>query len=146
MIYFGMGPKRGEDGVLAITFPLGDAKLPGMAAADIGPCAYAIFKSGTSMVGKTVRIAGGLLTGSEMAKSLSRALGQEVRYNAVTPDAYRGFGFPGAEDLGNMFQAVAEFPRPFGSPEELAATRTLNPGLHSFDEWLAENGTRIPLE
>ena len=28
-IYFGMGPKRGEDGKLALTFPMGDAKLPG---------------------------------------------------------------------------------------------------------------------
>ena len=39
-IYFGMGPKRGEDGKLAITFPMGDAKLPGIAAEDIGKCAY----------------------------------------------------------------------------------------------------------
>jgi hypothetical protein len=30
MIYFGAGPKRGEDGVLAITFPMGDKKLSGI--------------------------------------------------------------------------------------------------------------------
>ena len=32
-----------------------------------------------------------------------------MRYNAVSPEAYRGFGFPGAEDLGNMFQFYADF-------------------------------------
>jgi uncharacterized protein YbjT (DUF2867 family) len=31
-IYFGMGPKKNQDGLLAITFPMGDKKLPGIAA------------------------------------------------------------------------------------------------------------------
>jgi uncharacterized protein YbjT (DUF2867 family) len=35
-IYFGMGPKKGPDGKLAITLPMGDKKLPGIAAEDIG--------------------------------------------------------------------------------------------------------------
>jgi hypothetical protein len=33
-IHFGMGPKKGPDGKLAITFPMGDKKLPGIAAED----------------------------------------------------------------------------------------------------------------
>jgi hypothetical protein len=37
-IHFGMGPAKGPDGKLAITFPLGDKKLPGIAE-DIGKCA-----------------------------------------------------------------------------------------------------------
>src|SRR5580692_8926078 len=39
-IYFGMGPQPGPDGKLAITFPMGDKKMTGIAAADIGKCAY----------------------------------------------------------------------------------------------------------
>ncbi|MCH8155646.1 MAG: NmrA family NAD(P)-binding protein, partial [Proteobacteria bacterium] len=35
MIYFGMGPQRSPDGTLAITFPMGDKKLPSIAAEDI---------------------------------------------------------------------------------------------------------------
>jgi hypothetical protein len=31
-IHFGMGPRRGADGRLAITFPMGDKRLPGIAA------------------------------------------------------------------------------------------------------------------
>ena len=108
-IHFGMGPKKGPDGVLAITMPMGEGKLPGIAAADIGRSAYGIFKKGPELVGKTVGIAGEHLTGAEMAAALGRALGQEVRYNDVPPEVYRGFGFPGADDLGNMFQFKRDF-------------------------------------
>jgi uncharacterized protein YbjT (DUF2867 family) len=146
LIYFGMGPKPGEDGTLAITFPLGDAKLAGIAAGDIGGCAYGIFDAGSEMIGKTVGIAGGHLSGVEMAASLSKALGKEVRYNAVSPAVYRAFGFPGAEDLGNMFQFNAEFSDEYCAARDLDATRRLNPDLHTFDSWLEENITKIPLD
>src|SRR5579859_2400413 len=52
-IHFGMGPKKGADGKLAITLPMGDKKLPGIAAEDIGKTAYAIFERGKEMIGKT---------------------------------------------------------------------------------------------
>jgi uncharacterized protein YbjT (DUF2867 family) len=144
-IHFGMGPKKGPDGVLAITLPMADRKLPGIAAEDIGRCAYGIFRKGSDYAGKTVGIAGGHLTGAEMAAAFTVALGQEVRYNDVPPDVYRGFGFPGAEDLGNMFQFYAEFGDYFTGIRDIAAARALNPALQSFDTWLARNKDRIPL-
>jgi len=39
LIHFGMGPKKGPDGKFAFTLPMGDKKLPGSAAEDIGKCA-----------------------------------------------------------------------------------------------------------
>ena len=110
-IGFGMGPTRGADGKLAITLPMGDKKLPGIAAEDIGRSAYGIFKKGLSTVGKYIGIAGEHLSGAEMAAAFGSVLGEEVRYNAVPPAVYRGFGFPGAEDLGNMFQYKSDFER-----------------------------------
>jgi uncharacterized protein YbjT (DUF2867 family) len=145
-IYFGMGPKRGPDGKLAITLPMDDKKLPGIAAEDIGGCAYGIFERGGEYIGKTVGISGEQLTGAEMAAALSRALGQEVRYNSVTPEAYRGFGFPGAEDLGNMFQFKRDFNDYFCGVRDPTVARSLNPSLHNFAQWLAENKSRIPLD
>ncbi len=145
-IHFGMGPKKGPDGVLAITMPMGGGKLPGIAAADIGKAAYGIFKKGPALTGKTVGIAGEHLTGAEMAAALGRALGQEIRYNDVPAEAYRGFGFPGAEDLGNMFQFKRDFQDVFCGARPVDKTRELNPSLQSFDAWLAENKDRIPLE
>src|SRR6185436_2122320 len=69
-IYFGMGPKKNADGTLSITMPMGDRKLPGIAAEDIGRCALGIFKRGGEMIGKTVAIAGDHLSGAEMAAAL----------------------------------------------------------------------------
>ena len=146
LIHFGMGPKPGPDGVLAFTLPMGQKKLPGIAVEDIGRCAYGILKAGKPYIGKTVGIAGEHLSGGEMAAALTRVLGQEVRYNAVTHDAYRGFGFPGAEDLGNMFQFKHDFEEAFREPRKLDVTRRLNPSLQSFEIWLAENKNRIPIE
>jgi uncharacterized protein YbjT (DUF2867 family) len=144
-IYFGMGPKKGADGKLAITLPMGNKKLASMAAEDIGKTAYAIFEEGEEMIGKTVGIAGGHLTGDQMAKSLSKALGQQVTYNAVSPATYRAFGFPGADDLGNMFQFNSEFEQDCCDARNISGTKSLNPELQTFDRWLGENKSRIPL-
>jgi uncharacterized protein YbjT (DUF2867 family) len=146
LISFGMGPKRGPDGKLAFTIPMGDKKLPGIAAGDIGKCAFGIFKKGSQYIGKTIGIAGEILTGAEMAAALGKALGEEVRYNAVSPEEYRGFGFPGAEDLGNMFQFKRDFEKVFCGARDLALSRALNPSLQTFEEWLARNKDRIPIE
>jgi uncharacterized protein YbjT (DUF2867 family) len=145
-INFGMGPRPGADGDLAITFPLGNNKLPGIAAEDIGKCAYAIFQRGGEFFGRTVGIAGEHLTGAEMAAALTKALGEHVNYNAVPPEVYRSFGFPGADDLGNMFQYNAEFEREFCGARDTGFTRSLNPALQTLETWLERNKHRIPLE
>jgi len=144
-INFGMGPQRGPDGRLAITFPMGDKKLPAIAAEDIGKCAYAIFKRGNEFIGKTVAIAGEHLTGSEMAAEFSRVLGQEVVYNSVSPDLYRGLGFPGSDDIGNMFQFKRDFEEYFTGVRNPSVARGLNPELQDFKTWLSRNISRIPI-
>ena len=146
LIYFGQGPKKGPDGKLAITFPMGDKKIPGIAAEDIGKCAYGIFKKGREFIGKTVGIAGEHLTGAQMAEALSKALGQEVGYNDVSPEVYRAFGFPGAEDLGNMFQFKRDFEQDYCGARNPDVARGLNPSLQTFAGWLAQHKSRIPLE
>lgn len=144
-IHFGMGPQPGPDGVLGITMPMGDQKLPGIAAADIGRCAYGLFKAGDEYVGKTVGIAGEHLTGADMAAAMSKALGTTIRYNDVSPEVFRGFGFPGADDLGNMFQFNRDFSADFCAARSTEFSRKLNPALMSFDQWLAGFGAAIPL-
>jgi uncharacterized protein YbjT (DUF2867 family) len=146
LIYFGMGPKKGPDGKLAITYPMGDKKLPGIAAEDIGKCALGIFKKGREFIGKTVGVAGEHLTGAQMATALAKAMNQEVRYNDVPPEVYRSFGFPGAEDLGNMFQFKRDFQEVFCGPRHPSVARALNPSLQTIAGWLAQNKSRIPLE
>lgn len=145
-IYGGMGPQKGPDGKLAITLPLGDKKFPGIAAEDIGKCAYGIFKQGREYIGKTVGIAGEHLTGGQMADALTRALGQEVRYNDVPPDVYRSSGVPGAEEIGNMYQFSRDFEHVICGARNVDLARALNPSLQTFDQWLTLNKSRIPLD
>ncbi len=145
-IYFGSGPKRGPDGTLALIMPMADAKLPGIAAEDIGRCAFGIFQRGEELIGRRVGIAGEHLSGAEMAAKLTRALAQPVSYNDVPADVYRSFGFPGADDIGNMFQFNRDFTREFRTPRDVAFARSLNPALQDFDAWLAANKDKIPLD
>jgi uncharacterized protein YbjT (DUF2867 family) len=144
-IYFGAGPKPGPDGQLLLTLPMGDKKLPGIASEDIGKCAYGVFKRGSEFIGKEIAVAGEHLTGTEMAEKMSRAIGKPVRYNPVSPAVYRSFGFPGADDMGNMFQFKRDFNADFCKPRDPAFARSLNPALQTFDQWLAVNAKRIPL-
>jgi uncharacterized protein YbjT (DUF2867 family) len=146
LIHFGMGPKRGPDEKLAITFPMGNRKLPGVASDDIGKCAYSIFKKGPEFIGKTVGIAGEHLTGAQMAAALTNAIGEEVRYNDVPPEMYRSFGFPGADDLGNMFQFKRDFEHIFCGARDIGIARSLNPSLQTFQAWLDANKSRIPID
>lgn len=76
---------------------------------------------------------------------MTGAFGRPVRYNAVTPEQCRAFGFPGAEDLGNMFQFTCEFNEAFCGPRDPSVARSLNPALQTFETWLARNKNRIPL-
>jgi len=146
LIHFGMGPKPGADGTLNFVLPMGDRRLPGIAAEDIGRCALGIFDQGEDVIGDRIGVAGEHLTGAKMAAALTHALGREVRYQAVEPDVYRSFGFPGADDLGNMFQYKRDFEAEFCGARDLDLSRALNPQLQTFAQWLARNAGRIPLE
>lgn len=144
-IHFGMGPRAGENGDLVLAMPLGGAKLPGISAEDIGRAAYGIFKEGPSTVGQRIGVAGESLSGEDVASKMSRALGRPVHFVDVPFNTYRGLGFPGAEDLGNMFQFQAMLGDEFQGYRDAARTRVLNPALLDFDAWLAANASRIPI-
>lgn len=145
LVHFGMNPQPGPDGKLIIAFPMDDKRLPGIAAEDIGRCAYGIFKAGDAYVGQTVGIAGEALSGEQMAAALTRTLGKPIGFYPITPEAYRALGFPGADDLGNMFQFKRDFNDEFVGARSVELSRKLNPGLLSFDAWLQKYGPRIPL-
>jgi uncharacterized protein YbjT (DUF2867 family) len=145
-IYFGSGPKRGDDGKLALTLPIGESKMAGIAAGDIGKCAHGIFKKGVELVGRKIGVAGEHLTGQQMADALTKALGEEVVYKKISAATYRSFGFPGAEDLGNMFQFYDEFEKEVNKMRDVGFSKQLNPELQSFEQWLEGNAKSIPVQ
>jgi len=143
---FGLAPKKDDKGVYSWTFPMGNAKLAGIAAEDIGKAAYGIFKAGSQYVGKTVGIVGENLTISEIGAKLSKGLGiGPVTYNAPEPNDYRAYGFQGADEYGNMFQVYRDFEKEVLGARSIETTRTLNPQLQNFDQWLAKNKSKLTL-
>ncbi|GAA1615405.1 NmrA/HSCARG family protein [Kribbella sancticallisti] len=139
----GVGPVRDASGKLVLTMPMADQPLSGIASEDIGKTALGVFKRGDDFVGKTVSIAGDHLTGDQYAAALSEALGEEVTYQPLTWDQFRGLGFPGAVEMANMFQYYAEDSARFTGDRDLNLVRALNPELKSFDDWVAEHENEL---
>jgi len=144
-IYFGQGPRKGPDGNLVLALPLGGGRLPGIASEDIGKCAYGIFRRGPSAVGQRFGIAGDVLSGPEYAAAFSRHLGVPVSFYDMPFNDYRALGFPGADDMGNMFEHHAILGEEFRRDRSPQVARELNPVLQSFDRWLDANASRIPI-
>ena len=131
-----LAPTRGDDGTLKLTLPIADQPMSGIAVADIGKSALQIFKRGNEFLGTTLSIAGDHLTGEQYAAGLSAAYGETVAYRPLTWDEFRAQGFPGAVEMGNMFQYYAENSARFVGDRDLARARELNPELQSFLDWI----------
>jgi uncharacterized protein YbjT (DUF2867 family) len=142
-IYFGMGPRAGADGGLILALPLGGAALPGIGAEDLGGCAFGIFQRGPDVADERFGVAGEALKGEEMASKMSTALGRDITFVDVPFDAYRALGFPGAEDLGNMFQVQQILGDDFINARSPGVARDLNPFTQDFDAWLAANRDKL---
>jgi hypothetical protein len=72
---------------------------------------------------------------------MSRVLGQKVVYNHIPRETYAALGFPGAQELGDMF----EFNR-LHIPErraDMAESRALYPGMQSFEQWMTASKPRF---
>ena len=145
LIRFGMGPLRRWNGALELIFPFGAARIPWMAADDIGIAAREIFLRGDALVYESIGVAGEFLTGFDLARQLSAVLGEEVVYNAMSPDAFRALAFPGARELGNMFQFKRDFEADYCARRDLKRSRALHPDMADFSTWLETHGSRIPV-
>lgn len=129
--------RQSEQDDYAITLPIADKKLALVAVEDIGKRACTIFLEGQSLIGKTVGVMSDALTGHEIAASFTKVTGKKVKYNAVPPEVYASFGFPGAADLANMFRVYVEHDSAFMKARELTEDDiTKMGGLVSFEDFL----------
>jgi hypothetical protein len=80
----------------------------------------------------------------EIGDKLSKVLGiGPVKYNAVDANTFRGFGFQGADEYGNMFQVYCDFEKEVCAARSADVARQLNPQLQTFDQWLAKNKSAV---
>jgi len=120
----GLGPTRGEDGKLVLTLPMGERRLAGIAAEDVGHTALGIFARGEEYIGRTVSIAGEHLTGEQLADVFAEAFGEPVDYRPLTHDQFRALPIPGAAEFGNMYQYYYEAEKDFVGARKLDFVRS----------------------
>lgn len=140
-IYFGMGPKQhAPDQPHAVTFPMKDAKLSMVSVRDIGKQVLAILKSPKKTIGKTVTVASDNLTCKEIAEVFTKVCGYKVVYNDVPVEVFASFGFPGAEDLANMFRYYHENEKEYVGNRQISKVEALmGEQTNKLADWVEEN-------
>jgi uncharacterized protein YbjT (DUF2867 family) len=136
-------PQRDPDGTLAVHLPLGDTPVAGVASEDIGRVALHVLRQPSETIGATVPVVGAYATGEQMAEALGTVLGEPVAYRPATHDQFRGFGFPGADELGNMFQYYADFPESYLGRRDLEAAHAFNPDPLSLTDFLTTHRAEL---
>ncbi len=128
LIYFGMGPKKGPDGKLAITLPDGRQEASGHRRRGHRQVRLRHLQEGPRVHRQDRR--------HRRRAPDRRADGRRaharrwVRRCATTTCRRRctaSFGFPGAEDLGNMFQFKRDFEEVFCGARNLGVARVPQP-------------------
>jgi uncharacterized protein YbjT (DUF2867 family) len=134
-------PQKQEDGSYAFGFPQGDTPLAAVAVEDLGGVVRPLFDHPEEFIGKTVGVVGDDLPPAQYAEIMTRLLGKTIVYNYIPREVFASFGFPGAEDLANMF----DFNRRFipNRAADLAECRRLYPSMQTFETWLTANKDRF---
>ena len=102
-----------------------------VAVDDIGAFAALVFARPDRYVGQTIELAGDELTEIQTVATLSRVIGRQVQM--VPPSLPGGIASP--ERLAMLRFFTGE-----GYSANIAALREIYPGLHTFEQWLRENG------
>lgn len=140
---FQMCPKKSASGQYVWTMPMGDARLAGQATTDIGKAAHAIFANGAQHIGQTIGIVTEALTVQEMCDVIAKEFNVSIHYDAIEPDTYRTFPFPGAEEMGNNFQYFRDFNDEFLKLRSVDSMKKLNPNPLSFADFVSSHRGQI---
>lgn len=129
--------QRQADGTLAFGFPQGDTPLAGVGIEDLGGVVAGALDRFDEFNGKVVGVVGDDQPCSHYAEVMTRVLGRKTVYQSIPRETYAKFPFPGAEELGAMF----DFNRQYllGRKADVELSRKLYPGMQNFERWLAAN-------
>jgi len=139
-LYF-FPPRPAGDGTYRFGFPQGDTPLAAISVEDVGAVVAPMFEEPEKYIGKVVKLAGDEIPATAYAEVLSRTTGADIRYAYVPRETFAAFGFPGAEDLADMFEYYRlHIP---SRAKDIETCRALAPGLQSFDTWASRNEGKL---
>jgi uncharacterized protein YbjT (DUF2867 family) len=134
-------PRPTGDGSFQFGFPQGDTPLAAISVADVGLAVARIFEEPEQYLGKVVKLAGDELPASGYAAVMSEHTGAKISYTHVPREVFAALGFPGAEDLADMFEYYrAHIP---SRKQDVEHWRAITPELQSFDTWMAQNAAGL---
>jgi len=123
-----------------LTLPMSDKPIYCMNVHDAGDCVTSIFNNENEYKSKIVSVAGDQLKATEIASVLNKHLSPiQFMYGNFTLEKFLSFGFPGVEDITNMF----EYYQTEKMFRDLDLTKKLNPNVLSFDQFVAQNIQQI---
>lgn len=129
--------QKQPDGTFAFGFPQGDTPFAAVGVEDVGGVVAAIFANPVQFKDKKVGIVGEDVPCKLYAEMMTRVFGKKVAYNYVPRETFAALGFPGAEDLANMFEYNRlHIPN---RRADLKQSRELYPGMKRFEPWLRAN-------
>jgi uncharacterized protein YbjT (DUF2867 family) len=134
--YFQPRPRSADDPTLVFTVPMADKPWTMIALDDIGEFARYIFANPQTTLGRTLAVASDRLTMKEVVATFTKVTGIPAVYEPITLDEYRGLGFPGATDMGNMF----EFLQTYGCDRDFDFIDQIHPHRLTFEQWLRKTG------
>ncbi|KAM6156191.1 nmrA-like family domain-containing protein 1 [Rhynchocyon petersi] len=128
-------PQKAPDGKsYLLNLPMGDVPMDGMSVADLGPVVLSLLKAPEKYVGQDIGLSTCRHTAEEYAALLAKHSGRAVQDAKMTPEEYEKLGFPGAQDLANMFRFYATKP-----DRNISLTLRLNPEARTLDQWLEQH-------
>jgi uncharacterized protein YbjT (DUF2867 family) len=129
--------QRQADGTLAFGFPQGDTPLAGVCVEDLGGVVAAVLERFDEFAGKIVGVVGDDEPCSRYAEVMTRVLGRKAVYQHIPREEYAKFPFPGADELGAMF----DFNRQYllGRKADLELCRKLYPPMQNLEAFLKSN-------
>ncbi|XP_068102561.1 nmrA-like family domain-containing protein 1 [Hyperolius riggenbachi] len=125
-------PQKDKDGDgYTLAIPMGDVPLDGFSVQDVGGVVLSIFLSPSKYLSQAIGLSTEKLTIDQYVAIMSKVLGKTVKNAKMTPEAYEKLGFPGAQELANMFRFYMQKP-----DRNIQLTLQLNPKAKKFQEWL----------
>jgi uncharacterized protein YbjT (DUF2867 family) len=139
-LYF-FPPRPAGDGTYQFGFPQGDRPLAAISVQDVGRIVAPLFEEPGRWIGQLLSPAGDEIPPADYAATMARVTGKDVRYAYVPRETFAALGFPGAEDLADMFEYYRlHIP---SRVEGIETSRALAPDLQTFETWARAHGEAL---
>lgn len=130
-------PQKSVDGNYYLQLPQGDTKYASVSVEDLGGVIRTMFRFPEAYKKRTVGVVGADMHCADYASIMSKVLRKNIIYRKISREDYIAQGFPGAEELGNMYTYNKSYIP--NRQLDLIESYGLYPAMQSFESWMIKN-------